>query len=244
MAIARRHRLLVIEDAAQGVCSTYRGCRLGTIGHLAAISFHETKNVISGEGGALLINDDRFRDRSEILWEKGTDRARYFRGEVDKYTWVDIGSSFLPSELVAAFLWAQLEQAEELTRRRLEIWSLYHDAFVTLEASGHARRPVVPEECGHNAHIYYLLLPDGKSRDALMAVLKARGINTTFHYVPLHDSPAGRRYGRTCGPLTVTRSVSERLVRLPLFIEMMQGTKVVINEILAFFAARARRRIA
>ena len=220
MAIADRHGLLVVEDAAQAACSTYRGRPLGSIGHLAALSFHETKNVISGEGGAILINDERFQRRAEILWEKGTDRARFFRGEVDKYTWIDVGSSFLPSELVAAFLWAQLEQADILTERRLEVWSAYHEAFELLEDEGLVRRPVVPGDCTPNAHIYSLLLPDLAARSSFIEALKAMGINSTFHYVPLHDSPAGRRFGRAFGDLDVTRSISERIVRLPLWIGM------------------------
>jgi dTDP-4-amino-4,6-dideoxygalactose transaminase len=243
-AIARRHDLLLIEDAAQAVGSTYGGRPLGTIGELAAISFHETKNVISGEGGAILINDDRFADRAEILWEKGTNRAGFFRGEVDKYTWMDVGSSFLPCELVAAFLWAQLEQAENLTQRRLECWWKYHAAFAGLEASGRVRRPVVPEGCGHNGHIYYLLLADLGARTALMAALKARGVSTTFHYVPLHDSPAGRRYGRAQGDLPVTCAVSDSLVRLPLWIDMRQGVHVVIDEVIGHLAGQARKRSA
>jgi dTDP-4-amino-4,6-dideoxygalactose transaminase len=244
MAIARRHRLLVIEDAAQAVGSSYRGRALGTIGNIGVISFHETKNVISGEGGAILINDERLIDRAEILWEKGTDRARYFRGEVDKYTWIDLGSSFLPSELVAAFLWAQLQRAEELTRDRLSLWWTYHAAFTALEASGRARRPVVPPDCAHNAHIYYLLLPDLEGRTAFMGALKARGINTTFHYIPLHDSPAGRRFGRAVGELPVTCAVSDRLVRLPLWIGMKHCQQTVISEVLTYFDAHARKRIA
>ncbi|HSF42651.1 MAG TPA: dTDP-4-amino-4,6-dideoxygalactose transaminase, partial [Thermoanaerobaculia bacterium] len=202
--IARRHGLLVIEDAAQGLMSTFRGRPLGGIGHMAAFSFHETKNVICGEGGALLVNDPRFVERAEIVWEKGTDRSRFFRGEVDKYSWVDVGSSFLPSEIEAAFLWAQLEEADAITRARRDLWDAYHEAFAALEAERRVRRPVIPPEHRHNAHLYYLLTEDLEARTRLIAGLKERGIQALFHYVPLHSSPAGRRYGRTAGDLPNT----------------------------------------
>jgi dTDP-4-amino-4,6-dideoxygalactose transaminase len=220
MAIADQHGLLVIEDAAQGVMSTYKGRPLGGIGHLAAISFHETKNVISGEGGALLINDPKYIERAEIIWEKGTNRSQFFRGQVDKYTWVDIGSSYLPGEIIAAFLWAQLEQAESLTQRRLAIWDLYYQAFAGLEDEDKVRRPVVPPQCRHNAHMYYLLFPDLESRTDLLEKLKVSGVNAVFHYVPLHSSPAGRKYGRAHGDLSYTQNASDRLVRLPLWVGM------------------------
>lgn len=218
LAIAERHGLLVIEDAAQGVMATWRGRALGSIGHLGTLSFHETKNVVSGEGGALLVNDSRFVERAEIIREKGTDRARMFRGLVDKYTWVDMGSSFLPGELVAAFLAAQLEEAEAITARRQAIWDRYHAAFVDLEAEGIVRRPIIPPETGHNAHLYYLLVRDLATRTDLIARLKAAGIQATFHYVPLHSSPMGRQVGRTSGDLPVTDAVADRLVRLPLWL--------------------------
>jgi dTDP-4-amino-4,6-dideoxygalactose transaminase len=217
--IARRHDLTIIEDAAQGVMSTYRGRPLGSIGHLAAISFHETKNVISGEGGALVINNPAFVERAEILWEKGTNRTRFFRGQVDKYTWVDIGSSFLPGELTAAFLWAQLEHAEDLTRQRLRLWQRYDDAAAAL-ASCELRRPTVPSECGHNAHMYYVLLPGSIPRGEVLNELNRRGINAVFHYVPLHSAPAGRRFGRVGSSMAVTDDLSERLIRLPLWVGM------------------------
>ncbi len=217
MDIAGRRGLIVIEDAAQGVLSSWRGRALGSIGHLGAFSFHETKNVISGEGGALLVNDERFAARAEILWEKGTNRGSFFRGEVDKYTWMDVGSSFLPGELVAAFLYAQLEEAEAITRRRLAIWRRYHDAFETLERAGVLRRPVVPEGCAGNAHMYYLLLESGDARDALLAGLREDGIHAVFHYVPLHDAPAGCRFGRVHGDMRHTDDVAARIVRLPLW---------------------------
>lgn len=225
MAIADRHSLAVIEDAAQGILSTYKGKPLGGIGQLAALSFHETKNVISGEGGALLINDERFVERAEILREKGTNRSKFFRGQVDKYTWVDVGSSYLPSEILAAFLAAQLEHVDDITGRRLAIWNTYHAAFAELEAQGRLRRPIVPTDCTHNAHMYYLLLPDLAARTAFIEHLKQSGIGAVFHYIPLHSSPAGRKYGRAASPMPVTDSVSERLVRLPLWVglEDQQG---------------------
>lgn len=220
MAIADKHKLLVIEDAAQGIMSAYKGKPLGSIGHLGCFSFHETKNIISGEGGALLINDERFIERAEIIREKGTNRSKFFRGHVDKYTWVDIGSSYLPGEIVAAFLWAQTEVAETITRRRLEIWHKYHRAFSEHENAGHVRRPIVPVECLFNAHMYYLLAEDIQARTRCISVMKEDDIHAVFHYVPLHRSPAGRRYGRTCGPMLVTNEMSDRLVRLPLFYDL------------------------
>ena len=228
MAIAARHDLFVIEDAAQGLMSDYRGKPLGSIGHLAALSFHETKNIISGEGGALLINDARFAERAEILWEKGTNRSSFFRGEVDKYTWVDIGSSFLPGELIAAFLWAQLEQAEEITRRRLGVWDVYQKSFAPAEAAGHVRLPRIPEGCGHNAHMYYLLFPNTERRSAFIAALKDEGIHAVFHYVPLHLSPAGKCFGRVSGSLDVTESLADRLVRLPFWVGLEAQQERVI----------------
>lgn len=216
-AIAERHGLLLIEDAAQGLLSTYKGRPLGAIGSLGAVSFHETKNVIAGEGGALLVNDPRFIPRAEIIREKGTNRSSFFRGQVDKYTWVDLGSSYLPGEIMAAFLHAQLEHAPALTAERQRVWHRYHEAFAGLEREGRVRRPIVPPECGHNGHLYYLLLPDLAARTRLIARLKARGVMALFHYVPLHDSPAGRRFGRAHGALDVTTGASDRLVRLPLW---------------------------
>jgi dTDP-4-amino-4,6-dideoxygalactose transaminase len=217
-ALAERYGLLVIEDAAQGILADYHGQPLGTLGHLGCLSFHETKNITSGEGGALLVNDERLVKRAEIIREKGTNRSSFFRGEVDKYTWVDIGSSFLPSELIAAFLWAQMEEADSITARRLAIWQTYHDAFAAIEAEGRVRRPVVPDDLRHNAHMYYLLLPDLAARTAFIAALKAAGIHAVFHYVPLHSAPAGQRYGRAQGDLPVTGDISDRLVRLPLWL--------------------------
>ena len=218
MRIAQDHGLLVIEDAAQGTLATYKGRPLGSIGHLGALSFHETKNIISGEGGALLVNDPRLVERAEIVREKGTNRTRFLRGEVDKYTWVDIGSSYLPGEITAAFLWAQMEAADDIIERRLALWSRYHAALAGLEPAGRARRPVMPPECRHNGHMYYLLLPSAPKRTAFIAKLKSQGIQAVFHYVPLHSSPMGSKLGRAAGELRNTVELSERLVRLPFWL--------------------------
>ena len=199
MALAARHRLLVIEDDAQGLMARYRGRPLGSFGHLATLSFHETKNIVAGEGGALLINDSRFADRAEIIREKGTNRSAFFRGQVDKYSWVDIGSSYLPGELVAAFLLAQLEDAVSITQRRLALWQQYHEAFAELERLGRVRRPIVPAHCEHNAHLYYLLFEDLAARSRFIDGMRDLQIDTVFHYVPLHSAPVGRRLGRVSG---------------------------------------------
>ena len=217
MAIARKHRLLVIEDAAQAVMSSYKGKALGTIGDFGCYSFHETKNYSMGEGGAILINAPEYVERAEILREKGTDRARFFRGQVDKYTWVDLGDSFLPSELNAAYLWAQLEMADEINEDRLSSWKSYYDAFADLEKKGLVTLPAVPEGCVHNAHMFYLKCRDLEERTALIAFLKARDILAVFHYVPLHSAPAGLRFGRFSGEDVYTTRESDRLVRLPLY---------------------------
>ncbi len=231
MAIANRHNLLVIEDDAQGMGSSYKGRPLGSIGHLAAVSFHETKNIISGEGGALLVNSSRFSERAEIIREKGTNRSQFFRGLVDKYTWVEVGSSYLPSELVAAFLWAQMEEADAITQRRMDIWNTYHKWFASLEEQGKVRRPIIPRDCKHNAHMYYLLLPDLEQRTAFIESLKEQGIGAVFHYIPLHDSPMGKKYGRTSGDLQNTVELSERLVRLPFWLGMEEDLVDVIRQI-------------
>ena len=217
MAIARKHRLLVIEDAAQAVMSSYKGKALGTIGDFGCYSFHETKNYSMGEGGAILINTPEYVERAEILREKGTDRARFFRGQVDKYTWVDLGDSFLPSELNAAYLWAQLEMADEINEDRLSSWKSYYDAFADLEKKGLVTLPAVPEGCVHNAHMFYLKCRDLEERTALIAFLKERDILAVFHYVPLHSAPAGLRFGRFSGEDVYTTRESDRLVRLPLY---------------------------
>jgi dTDP-4-amino-4,6-dideoxygalactose transaminase len=218
IAIARRHNLKVVEDAAQGIMAGYKGYALGAIGDLGSFSFHETKNIMSGEGGSLLVNDPELVLRAEIIREKGTDRSRFFRGEIDKYTWQDVGSSFLPSELNAAFLWAQLEDAERITGERLALWRRYHDMLAPLEQRGWLRRPIVPADYQHNGHMYYILIPPGIDRGMVLGKLKDNGINAVFHYVPLHSSPAGGRFGRTSGDLSLTTSLSERLIRLPLWI--------------------------
>lgn len=221
--IAAGRGLTLIEDAAQGVLSRHRGRALGSIGACAALSFHETKNLSSGEGGALLVNDEAWVERAEVLWEKGTNRSRFFRGEVDRYTWVDLGSSFLMSDLAAAFLYAQLEEAEPITAARLAIWRRYHQALAPLEAEGLLRRPVVPAQARHNGHLYYVLVADTETRDGLIGALKSAGIQAVFHYVPLHSSPAGSRFGRPAGQLPETDRASATLLRLPLWVGMTPG---------------------
>lgn len=229
LSIAARHGLKVIEDAAQGIYSNYRGEPLGGIGDYGCLSFHETKNVISGEGGALLVRDAQNAERAEIMREKGTNRSRFLRGQVDKYTWVDIGSSYLPSELLAAFLQAQLEHGEEITRRRLAIWDRYHAWAEPYERQGLLRRPVVPEHCQHNAHMYYLLMPSLEQRSAFIAQMKALKVHCVFHYIPLHSSPAGLKYGRVHGDLHTTDVISDTLVRLPLWV----GLEKQLDEVIA-----------
>lgn len=235
--LARRHGLKVVEDAAQGVMATYHGQPLGSLGDLGAYSFHETKNVVSGEGGALLVNDRDLALRAERVREKGTDRSRFLRGEVDKYTWQDIGSSFLPGEITAAFLWAQLEQAGAITARRLAIWERYHAALSPLEAKGLLRRPVVPAHCQHNAHMYYVLLAPGVDRQAVIDDLKRKGIHPVFHYVPLHSSPAGRRFCRAHGSMSVTDRVAACLLRLPMWIGVEAFQQRVIEALAGSLAA-------
>jgi dTDP-4-amino-4,6-dideoxygalactose transaminase len=229
-SIAGEHGLHVIEDAAHALGATLRDRPLGTYGGLSALSFHETKNVICGEGGALVVNDPALSERAEILHEKGTNRRAFFRGQVDKYTWVDTGSSFPASELAAAFLWAQLERFEWLNDQRLAVWERYHEGFEQLERAGALRRSVVPEGARHNAHLYYLLLPDEDRRQRLIGELGRRQIASVFHYVPLHTSPAGRRFGRATGELPVTDDVSGRLLRLPLWVGM---TDAQIDHVIA-----------
>lgn len=233
MDIARLHNRLVIEDAAQAVMASYKGRPLGGIGHMGALSFHETKNIISGEGGALLVRDQALAERAEIIREKGTNRSQFFRGQVDKYTWVDIGSSYLPGELIAAFLWAQMEEAETITQRRLAIWDTYHQAFAEAESSGKLRRPIIPAHCAHNAHMYYLLMPDLDARTAFIDKLREAGINSVFHYIPLHTAPAGQRLGRAHGDLKVTSDVANRLVRLPLWLGLEDQQEFVIEHVIA-----------
>jgi len=236
MDIAKRHDLLVIEDAAQGVMASYKGRALGSIGHLGCLSFHETKNIISGEGGALLVNDPQLAERAEIIREKGTNRSLFFRGQVDKYTWVDLGSSYLPSELVAAFLWAQMEEADVITQRRIGLWNSYHRWFAASEIAGMCRRPVIPAACSHNAHMYYLLLADLETRNQFITRLKTVGISPVFHYVPLHSAPAGQRCGRTHGDLSHTEHLADCLVRLPLWIGLEESQAEVARNISSILA--------
>lgn len=240
LAIATRHGLKVVEDAAQGVMATYKGRALGSIGHLGAYSFHETKNVISGEGGSLLVNDAALVARAEIIREKGTDRSRFFRHEVDKYTWQDVGSSYLPGELVSAFLWAQFEEAEKITRQRIDSWRHYHDLLEPLERNGLLRRPIISADCEHNAHMYYVLLAPNIDRQTVLDDFRSNNISAVFHYVPLHSSPAGQRFGRTHGDLTRTDTLSERVVRLPLWIGLKPEQREKVVETLMRSANRGR----
>ena len=235
MDIARRHNLLVVEDAAQGVCATYKGKYLGTIGHLGCYSFHETKNFISGEGGALVINDERFFERSEIIREKGTTRSQFFRGMVDKYTWVDIGSSYLPSDMIAAFLYAQLEESEKITAKRMHIWNAYDAGLKKLADCRKIRGPYCPTECEHNAHMYYILLKDLEERTRLIDFMKKRDIVPVFHYVPLHTAPKGEEL---CGKISlpVTEEYADRLLRLPCYFELTdEEISRVLDSIYSFF---------
>ena len=217
MDIARAHGLLVVEDAAQAVMSSYKGCALGAIGDFGCYSFHETKNYSMGEGGAILIRDEEPVEAAEIYREKGTDRSRFFRGQVDKYTWVDWGSSFLPSDMLAAYLWAQLERADEINENRLATWQVYRDAFEPLEAAGRIELQVIPEECVHNAHMFYLKCRDLADRTAFIAHMREAGAQCVFHYIPLHSAPAGLKFGEFVGEDRFTTAESERLVRLPLY---------------------------
>ncbi len=233
LELAKARQLFVIEDAAQAIGSAYHGTPLGSLGDLGALSFHETKNIISGEGGALLVRDPELGKRAEILREKGTNRSAFFRGEVDKYTWVDVGSSYLPSEIIAAFLFAQLEDAASLNGRRLALWERYHAGLAGLEQRERLRRPIVPAGLSHNAHMYYVLLKDLATRDRVMGALKAAGLHSVFHYVPLHSSPAGRQFGRSAEPeLKVTDDVSARLLRLPLWVGLPDEAQARVIELL------------
>jgi len=237
LEIAHKHDLIVVEDAAQGVNATYKGRYLGTIGNLGAYSFHETKNFISGEGGALVINDERFIERAEIIREKGTDRSKFFRGEVDKYTWVDIGSSYLPSEMIAAFLYAQLEEAETITTKRSAIFNYYAQQLAALQDQGMVQLPSCPSECQHNAHLFYLLVSTSiEDRDRLLAHLNSKNIVAIFHYVPLHTSPMGLKMGYREGELPHTEELSKRLIRLPCYFELTREDQDrVVGEIYTFF---------
>jgi dTDP-4-amino-4,6-dideoxygalactose transaminase len=231
MDIAHRHNLAVVEDAAQGVMSSYKGRALGSIGDLGCYSFHETKNVISGEGGALLINNSKYASRAEMIREKGTNRSQFFRGQVDKYTWVETGSSYLPGEIIAAFLWAQLQEAEAITSNRLVIWNEYHQSLAELEDQGLLRRPVVPTECIHNAHMYYLLLENLDVRTRFIQSLKSKGIGAVFHYIPLHSSPFAIKSGFEISEMPYTNALANRLVRLPLWHGLEKKQSLVIQAI-------------
>lgn len=235
VAIARKHNLIVVEDAAQGVNSFYAGRALGSIGHLGCYSFHETKNYISGEGGALCINVPELVERAEIIRDKGTNRQKFFRGLVDKYTWVDIGSSYVPSEIVSAFLYGQLELIEPISERRREIYQVYRRGLRPLEADGYLQLPHIPEDCTSNYHMFYILTKDGETRNRLLDHLRERGIGAVFHYVPLHSSPMGKQLGTGDINLPVTDSVSARLLRLPFFYTITDEEQAqVINEVTDF----------
>ena len=237
MEIATRHNLLVIEDAAQGIMSTYYDQPLGSIGHFGTLSFHETKNIMCGEGGALLINDEQYIERADIIREKGTNRCQFHRGQVDKYTWHDIGSSFLPGELIAAFLWAQMEAAEMITQIRINLWNNYHQYLAHLDYKGLVKRPTILNNTQHNAHIYYILVPTIQDRTAIIKWLSDRNINAVFHYVPLHSSPAGTRYGRASGDLSITENISDRLLRLPLWPELkLSQIESVVDAVEKYFS--------
>ena len=245
LAIAKHYNLITIEDAAQGVMAHYHGKALGTLGDLGAFSFHATKNIISGEGGALLVNDPNYALRAEILWEKGTNRTQFLKGEADKYTWQDLGSSYLPGEIIAAFLSAQLESAQDITQQRLRIWSYYHEILAPFEKTALLRRPTIPVECEHNAHLYYVLLPDHIDRQAVLSDLKREGIQAVSHYVPLHSSPAGQRFGRASGAMDITNHFSEQIIRLPLWVGLTQNQQERIVETLTHsIASYATKRSA
>lgn len=236
MEIAQRHDLKVVEDAAQGVMSTYKGKSLGTIGDYGCYSFHETKNYSMGEGGALLIHDASKIEDAEIIREKGTNRSKFFRGQIDKYTWMNVGSSYLPSELNAAYLWAQLEQAEQINDRRLAIWNHYNEELECLEKQEYIRRPVIPDGCRHNAHMFYIKAKDLDTRTRLITFLKEQGIQAVFHYIPLHTAPAGQKFGRFYGNDIYTTKESEALVRLPLFYSLEDAqVEYIIDKVKEFY---------
>ena len=231
--ISEDNSLMVIEDAAQAIQSYYRGRMLGGIGHLAAYSFHETKNIVSGEGGALLVNREEYRERAKIIREKGTDRSRFLDGQVDRYTWQTIGSSYLPSELISAFLLEQLEHVEEITQKRKTVWDYYYTALSDLEFEGYLRRPIIPIDCVHNAHMFYVLLNDGLNGSMVLENMKSMGVSAVFHYIPLHDSPAGVQYGRVVGSMENTVNCSQSIIRLPLWAGMNQRQIERVVDVLA-----------
>jgi dTDP-4-amino-4,6-dideoxygalactose transaminase len=237
-AIASRYNLSVVEDAAQGIMASYKGRALGALGELGSFSFHETKNISSGEGGCLLVNDPDLVPRAEIVREKGTDRSRFYRGEVDKYTWQDVGSSFLPGEITAAYLLAQLEEAQRITDARLAAWQRYHEMLAPLEQQGLFRRPVVPPDCKHNGHLYYIVFEPEIDRRAVLDELKRNQIGAVFHYIPLHSSPAGIRFGRAHGDLSLTTSLSQRLIRLPMWFGLSLAQQQRVVDVLSRFLRR------
>lgn len=239
--IAKKYNLYVVEDAAQALSSTYKSKQLGTIGDLACFSFHETKNVISGEGGALVINNEKFIERAEIIREKGTNRSKFFRGQVDKYTWVDIGSSFLPSDMIAAFLYSQLENMDKINKKRLQIWDKYNEFFKQYDNI--VRRPFIPDNCTHNAHMYYVLFKSLNERTKFIDFMKQNQINTVFHYIPLHSSPAGMKYCKTIGKMDVTNNISDTLVRLPMFYELSKMDMDKIFSLCTEFFKNLQRNI-
>lgn len=233
--IAEKHNLFVIEDAAQGVGAFYQNKPLGTIGHMGAYSFHATKNIISGEGGALLINDQNFIKNAEIIREKGTNRSQFMRGEIDKYTWQEKGSSFLPNELTAALLFSQLEEMEEINKKRMLVWDFYHENLAFLEKEHVLKRPFIPSVCTHNAHIYYVIVNTLHTRENFLKFMKANGVQCTSHYVPLHSSPAGLKYGKSFGDFSVTDRVADQIVRLPLWPTMTDGEMTQVVQLITTF---------
>lgn len=241
MDIAKKHGLMVVEDAAQGVMSSYKGRALGTIGDFGCYSFHETKNYSMGEGGAILINDPRFNERAEILREKGTNRSKFYRGEIDKYTWIDLGDSYLPSDMNAAYLYAQLEAADEINSSRLAAWHAYYNALMPVAEAGFIKLPVVPEGCIHNAHMFYIITANIDERTALMAHLREKEIQSVFHYVPLHSAPAGKKFGRFSGEDRYTTSMSERLLRLPMHYGLtVEQARYVASAVAEFYGAKVQ----
>ena len=238
MDIAQRHGIKVVEDAAQGVMSTYKGRALGSIGDFGCYSFHETKNYSMGEGGGLVIRDEKMAERAEIIREKGTDRSKFLRGQIDKYTWVDMGSSYLPSDINAAYLYAQLEEADMINQNRLKSWAAYYEQLSPLADAGRIELPVIPAECKHNAHMFYIKVTDIGERDALIRYLKENGIITAFHYVPLHTSPAGSRFGRFHGEDRYTTNTFERLLRLPMYYGLTQDNVDYICDKIKEFCSR------
>lgn len=236
MEIAKKYNLMVIEDAAQGVMSTYKGKALGTIGDFGCFSFHETKNYSMGEGGALLISDEKYVEDAEIIREKGTNRSKFYRGQIDKYTWVNFGSSYLPSDMNAAYLYAQLEMAEEINNARLACWDRYYENLKPLAEAGYIELPVVPEGCVHNAHMFYIKAKDIEERTELIAFLKSREVHSVFHYIPLHSAPAGQKYARFHGEDKFTTRESERLTRLPMYYGLtLEQVDYICEQVKSFY---------